>query len=79
MFYREINPSPEISHLVLSFWEFTAQDGNSDPIVHEVFPDGCVSLFYYRNKCIGLNKIFIKDLSLETLKTQIYAGDIYWE
>ena len=78
MFYREINPSPEISHLVLSFWEFTAQDENPEPIIHEIFPDGCVSLFYYRNRNTDVTRIFIKDLSLETVKTEIFAGDVYW-
>lgn len=78
MFYHEIAPSLEISHLVLSFWEFTVQSENPEPIIHEVFPDGCVLLFYYRNKNADVNILFIKDLSLETAKTQIHAGDIYW-
>ncbi len=38
MFYREIPASSEISHLVLSFWEFLIQGENHEPIVHEVFP-----------------------------------------
>ena len=78
MFYREIAPAPEVSHLVLSFWEFTAQSENPAPVIHEVFPDGCVSLFYYRNKGGDFERLFIKDLSLETVKTEIYAGDVYW-
>lgn len=78
MFYREVAPAEEISHLVLSFWEFTARGEMSEPIVHEVFPDGCISLFYYRNETARTGLIFIKDLSLETAKTPIYAGDLYW-
>lgn len=78
MFYREIAPSHDLRHLVLSFWEFTAQSENPAPVIHEVFPDGCVSLFYYRNKNADVNILIIKDLSLETIKTQIYTGDVYW-
>ncbi len=78
MFYREIAPSPEISHLVLSFWEFLTQVENSEPIVHEVFPDGCISLLYYRNKTADADMLFNSGLSLETRKTQIFAGDTYW-
>ena len=77
MFYREVALA-EISHLVLSFWEFTGEGESCEPISHEVFPDGCVSLFYYRNERVDVSRLFIKDLSLETLKTQIYAGDVYW-
>jgi len=78
MFYREIAPPLETAHLVLSFWEFTAHSENTAPVIHEVFPDGCVSLFYYRNKNADCNLLLIKDLSLETTKTEIYANDIYW-
>jgi len=78
MFYREIPASPEISHLVLSFWEFLTQVENSEPIVHEVFPDGCISLLYYRNKTADADMLFISGLSLETRKTKIFAGDTYW-
>ncbi len=78
MFYREIAPSLEVEHLILSFWEFTAQSENSVPVTHEVFPDGCISLFYYRNKNADVNLLFINDLSLDTVKTQIYADDVYW-
>jgi methylphosphotriester-DNA--protein-cysteine methyltransferase len=78
MFYREIAPSPELAHFITSFWEFTANTENPDPVIHEVFPDGCISIFYYRNKNNNFNLLFIKDLSLETVKTEIHAGDVYW-
>ncbi len=78
MFYREIAPPLEISHLVLSFWEFSVKGENSEAIVHEVFPDGCVSLIYKRNEFFGVNALFIHGLSLEIFKTQVLAGDIFW-
>ena len=75
--YREIAPSA-ISHLVLSFWEFTGQGDGSEATIHEVFPDGCVSLLYYRNETLNVSRLMIKGLSLAMLTTQIYAGDVYW-
>ncbi len=59
MFYREIAPSSEISHLVLSFWEFLVQGENCEPVIHEVVPDGCVSLLYWRNKNAGIHKFLL--------------------
>lgn len=78
MFYCESAPSPAISHLVLSFWEFAAQGENSAPIVHEVFPDGCISIIYKRNKSFGIDGLFVHGLSLETFKTEVFAGDAFW-
>ena len=78
MFYREIAPPPEISHLVLSFWEFSVKGESSEPVVHEVFPDGCISLIYKRNEFFNINALFIHGLSLEIFKTQVFAGDVFW-
>lgn len=78
VFYREIAPSPEIAHLVWSFWEFVLEGESIKPFVHEVFPDGCVSLFYYRNKNARAGSLLISGLSLESSKTQVSAGDAYW-
>lgn len=78
MFYGESAPSSEISHLILSFWEFTAQGETSAPIVHEVFPEGCISIIYKRNKSFGIDGLFIHGLSLETFKTEVFAGDMFW-
>ncbi len=78
MFYREIPASPEISHLVLSFWEFLAKGENHEPIVHEVFPDGCISLVYKRNRIFGIDGLFSHGLNLEIFKTEVYAGDVVW-
>ncbi len=78
MFYREIAPPPEISHLVLSFWEFLTRGETAEPIDHEVFPDGCISLFYYGNENADVNLLFVNNLSLETVRTQVFANDVYW-
>jgi AraC-like DNA-binding protein len=78
MFYREIPAPQEISHLVLSFWEFLIQGENHEPIVHEVFPDGCISLVYKRNKIFGIDGLFSHGLSLKIFKTEVQAGDVFW-
>ena len=78
LFYREIAPSHDISHLVLSFWEFAVESETREPIIHEVFPDGCISLIYRRNKNLGIDTLFIHGLTLETIKTQVFAGDFFW-
>lgn len=78
VFYREIAASPEIAHLVWSFWEFVLEGENAGSFVHEVFPDGCVSLFCYRNKIDHANSLLISALSLESSKIRVSAGDAYW-
>lgn len=78
MLYRESAPTSEISHLVLSFWEFAVAGETLEPTTHEVFPDGCVSLVYRRNRNLDINTLFIHGLTLETIKTQVFAGDFFW-
>jgi len=78
MFYRETAASPEIAPFVLSFWEFAATAEDFAPLVHEVFPEGCVSLIYKRNKSFDIDALFIHGLSLETFKTEIFADDVFW-
>lgn len=78
MFYREIAPPPEISHLVLSFWEFLTRGETAEPIDHGVFPDGCISLFYYGNENADVNLLFVNNLSLETVRIKVFANDVYW-
>jgi AraC-like DNA-binding protein len=78
MFYRETAPSSDVSPLVFSFWEFTVSRETVAPIHHEVFPDGCVSIFYHRNENFGLERLFLSGLNLESIKTPVFAGDVYW-
>jgi AraC-like DNA-binding protein len=78
MLYRESAPSGEISHLVLSFWEFAVTGEDGEPIIHEVFSDGCISLVYHRNKNSNQNTLFIHGLGLTGLKAPVFAGDTYW-
>lgn len=78
MSYRETAPSADVSHLVLSFWEFTADDQDFGMIQHEVFPDGCISLFYHRNEKFNLQRLFFAGLNSESVATPVFPTDIYW-
>lgn len=80
LFYREVAPSADVSPFVLSFWEFAVADGDFPPVQHEIFPDGCVSLFFHRNKKFNFEKFIFafNGLSLESHITQVFPTDIFW-
>ncbi len=78
MFYREIAPSTDLRNLILSFWEFRVPSGIASPIEHEIFPDGCVSLYYFRNLQRGINVVGLSSLQTETITRHVSAGDIFW-
>lgn len=79
MSYRELPPAPEFSHLVFSFWEFTRGGAaDSAPVIHEIFPDGCISLLYYRNAAFGTKKLALNGLLMHPIEVPIFPGDVYW-
>lgn len=78
MSYSEIAPSEDVSHLVFSFWEFTTSSADFGSIQHEIFPDGCISLFYHRNEKFGLRKLIFTGLNLESITAPVFPTDIYW-
>lgn len=78
MFYCEESPSGEISHFVLSFWEFKVEAETPSPVMHEVFPDGCVSIVYYRNKPSSFAELFVAGINLKSIYIPVNAGDTVW-
>ena len=78
MSYREIAPSADVAPLVFSFWEFTTAHENFGSIEHEIFPDGCISLFYHRNVNFNLRRLIFSGLTLESVSAPVFPGDIYW-
>ena len=54
MSYREAAPAEDVSHIVFSFWEFTTANEDFGSIRHEIFPDGCIFLFYHRREKFDL-------------------------
>lgn len=76
--YREIAPTAGLEPYILSFWEFAVADHLSGPVDYEIFPDGCSSLFYFRNTERGISVIGISGLQLETIKRPVFGGDRFW-
>ncbi len=78
MLYREADPPEDLKHFVLSFWEFTVPEDFPSPAVHELFPDGCVSLFYIRNLKRRFHFAGLSGMYLESITKPIFAGDKIW-
>lgn len=78
MFYREESPSAETSHFVLSYWEFKVDEKISAPVMHEVFPDGCISILFYFNKSSSFQKLFVSSINPKSLYVAVNAGDVIW-
>lgn len=78
MSYREAAPGADVSRLVFSFWEFTTAGEDFGSIAHEIFPDGCISLYYHRNEKFDLRRLAFNGLSLESVTTTVFPGDIFW-
>lgn len=78
MSYREAAPSADVSHLVFSFWEFSTATEDFGTIQHEIFPDGCVSLFYHRSEKFNLRRVAFNGLNLESVTVPVFPKDIFW-
>lgn len=78
MFYREIAPSADLASYVLSFWEFSVATDAPSIESHEIFPDGCVSLFYYHNLIRGVYSIGVSGSQIETIRKPVAPGDTFW-
>ena len=78
MFYREVVPAADLALTVMSFWEFVVLAASSEPIEHEIFPDGCVSVFYLRNLNRHRHYVGLSGLQLETVTKVVSGGDIIW-
>ena len=78
MTYREAAPAEDVSRIVFSFWEFTTANEDFGSIQHEIFPDGCISLFYHRSEKFNLRRLALSGLSIESVTTTVFPGDIFW-
>ena len=75
IYYREESPSAETSHFVLSYWEFTINAATPAPIMHEVFPEGCVTIIYYRNKSLLIERLFVSAINPKSIYIPMQKGD----
>jgi methylphosphotriester-DNA--protein-cysteine methyltransferase len=78
MHYCEVAPSFDLAHIVLSYSEFTVDEGAPAPIVHEVIPDGCASFVYHRNTGSEVAWLRVVGPRLISFRTEVKAGDTYW-
>lgn len=78
MLYRERSPAEDLKPFVLSFWEFAMLDDAPSPVSHEIFPDGCVSLFYIRNLKRNIHFAGLSGLYIASVTKPVSAGDTIW-
>src|SRR5205085_753075 len=57
---------------------FTTAAANFDAIEHEIFPDGCISLFYHRNEKFKLRRLAFNGLNLESVTVPVFPTDTFW-
>ena len=76
--YCESAASPDLAHVVLSYWEFAAAGNTKEPFIHQVFADGCVSLVYYRNVNKAASWLHVVGPRLDSFRVEVSAGDSFW-
>lgn len=77
LYYRELSPPSEISHLAFLFFELACEPSGTT-IEHELFPDGTISLLYHRNSLLGLEQLLTAGLRSTPIKVPVRPGDIFW-
>ncbi|MEP6944741.1 MAG: AraC family transcriptional regulator [Acidobacteriota bacterium] len=75
MRYRETVPADDLRDHILSFWEFAVPADAPELVDFEIFPDGCVSLFHFRNRRDGIDTIGLTGLNLSTVAKRVSPGD----
>lgn len=78
MNYFELAPPSDLAHIVLSYSEFTIPRDTPEPFIHEVIPDGCVSLAYHRNLQRSVSWLQVVGPRLITFRAEVFAGDVFW-
>ena len=78
MNYCESAASPDLAHIILSYWEFVVTCEVNGPFVHEVYPDGCVTLAYRRDATGEVSWLRVVGPRLESIRTEVSGGDIFW-
>lgn len=76
LFYRELPPPPDLDHLVLSFWEFSVKSDGPAPIMHEIFPDGCISIAYRKNSRLNFSGISMNTLARQSVVIPVFDSDV---
>ncbi|MEO7360660.1 MAG: helix-turn-helix transcriptional regulator [Gemmatimonadaceae bacterium] len=75
--YVEVEPSPALSDIVMSYWGFRVHALPTPDFVHRVWPDGCASLVMGFMKNAPTISIVV-GASIVAGAVPVYAGDQYW-
>jgi AraC-like DNA-binding protein len=78
MTYSELPAPRDLAHVVMSYWELTVIPDVTGPVVHEVFPDGCVTLACLRQRQTLPPLLRVVGPRLKPLRTELQAGDVWW-
>lgn len=76
--YCELAASPDLAHIVLSYWEFAVAGDTKEPFIHQVFADGCVSLAYYRNVKKAVSLLHVVGPRLDSFRVEVSVGVSCW-
>ena len=76
--YCELAAPPDLAHIVLSYWEFTVAGDKKESFIHQVFPDGCVSLAYFRSVKKAVSLLHVVGPRLNSFSVEVSAGDSCW-
>ncbi|MFN7116056.1 MAG: DUF6597 domain-containing transcriptional factor [Saprospiraceae bacterium] len=77
MFYQEYLPAPALADTIACFWKFVAPADLPEPVEHLAPPDGCVSLFLWRNDRFGMRHVGFVKPSVSLLKSTLLPDSVY--
>lgn len=75
--YVEMPPSPQVSHLVATYWGFSVRTLPRADFVHRVWPDGCVTLVLVRQPGRPPFGVVVGERTT-VLEVPTAVGDIRW-
>lgn len=75
--YVEMEPAPELAHLVVTYWGFTVHALPSPGFVHRVWPDGCVTLALASVRGRPAVSVVVGACTTAT-EVPVYAGEQKW-
>ena len=76
--YQEFLPSPALSKYLAGHWKFVVPPDWNGPLEHLAPPDGCVSLFLYKNEPQRGQFIGLVGTRLSLFQTSLLPGSVYW-
>jgi AraC-like DNA-binding protein len=78
MRYRESPPPRELAPLVASFWELAVPGELTEPLTHDVLPDGLASLVYLRGGAPSRCWLRLSGPRTRAFRAPLAPGDVFW-